>query len=509
MDWVDFFDGGLSGEQLKVGLSVAGLAVSAIVVVLVTLVIPHGTPVHWAEAFWGMGSIGLVALYIGFQIVWVARRAKPTLQATTVLLMVLTADVAIAMVNVAADDGRFLYQALFCEVPVFVALIGNPAMRRTTVVATDAMLAAALLLGGPAGAPRPWVGVVMLGTIVALLDSMVSAVMVSVRGRNAARGAVNALMTVAVEAERLDEGLTAALPMVDAIMPAASVAVVVLSPEGGPPSVVAEWQAPAEADAPAHPGWRALLNGDDADPELVDNLVSGATLLSPRWCILSVGYNSAGELLLAIERRPGSLYHTRFGQEMADALAACFLRLTGRLGHMDRLRHESVTDALTGLPNRRQLLVRLPLELARSARSGEALTVAMLDLDHFKEHNDALGHLAGDSLLRAAADAVGARMRAQDLATRYGGDEFCLVLPGTDAEGAHALLEDVRRRVGAIGVAGQSPVPVTVSAGAAVWDGHETPQELLARADAQLLQAKREGRDRTVVAGEPNPVAHR
>jgi diguanylate cyclase (GGDEF)-like protein len=157
--------------------------------------------------------------------------------------------------------------------------------------------------------------------------------------------------------------------------------------------------------------------------------------------------------------------------------------------HLDHLVHE---DALTGITNRRGLDERLPQEMARALRSGQTLTLAMLDLDHFKRFNDRRGHGAGDALLRGAAQAWRKQLRPSDLLARYGGEEFTLVLPACDADQAELLIERLRLLM---------PDRQTFSAGVATWNGDDGAAELLRAADLALLTAKKSGRNRTVVAG--------
>ena len=154
-------------------------------------------------------------------------------------------------------------------------------------------------------------------------------------------------------------------------------------------------------------------------------------------------------------------------------------------------------DALTGAINRRGLNEALPVEFARAQRSGEPLTLVMIDLDHFKRYNDRRGHPAGDAVLRGAAQAWLRQLRPTDMLARYGGEEFTLVLPGTDTRQAEQLVERLRAWV---------PDRQTFSAGIARWDGRESAVEVLQRADAALLQAKKAGRTRTMVAGQEPPV---
>jgi len=164
---------------------------------------------------------------------------------------------------------------------------------------------------------------------------------------------------------------------------------------------------------------------------------------------------------------------------------------------LDRLQQLAREDALTGAVNRRGLDDVVPIEFARAQRSGAPLTVVMIDLDHFKRYNDRRGHPAGDVVLRGAAQAWLKQLRPTDLLARYGGEEFTLLLPGTDARQAQQLVDRLR-----------APVPdrQTFSAGIATWDGRESATEILQRADAALLQAKKAGRNRTMIAGEEPQV---
>ena len=164
------------------------------------------------------------------------------------------------------------------------------------------------------------------------------------------------------------------------------------------------------------------------------------------------------------------------------------------LGDMQQLAQE---DALTGAVNRRGLEDAMPVEFSRAQRSEEPLTLVMIDLDHFKRYNDRRGHPAGDALLRGASQAWRKQLRPTDMLVRYGGEEFMLVLPGTDADQAAQLVDRLRALV---------PDRQTFSAGIATWDGHETATEVLQRADQALLQAKKAGRNRTMVAGREPQV---
>jgi two-component system, cell cycle response regulator len=163
----------------------------------------------------------------------------------------------------------------------------------------------------------------------------------------------------------------------------------------------------------------------------------------------------------------------------------------------------AASDSLTGLANRRELSSALIREAARTSRTKEPLSLAVIDIDHFKDINDTFGHLVGDEVLRQVADAMAGSVRDGDLVARYGGEEFAVVLPNCAGDGALAVVERVRAAVGTAATVTR----VTVSAGIATTTGEESDSEgLMAAADGALYTSKRAGRDRVTLAsvGEPS-----
>jgi diguanylate cyclase (GGDEF)-like protein len=156
----------------------------------------------------------------------------------------------------------------------------------------------------------------------------------------------------------------------------------------------------------------------------------------------------------------------------------------------ERLGELAHFDELTQAANRRRFDERLVVEEARAARSGDDLSVCILDLDHFKKYNDAHGHIAGDDLLRRVAAAWTAVLRPDSLLARLGGEEFGLILPSASSPDAEVVLERLR---------GVTPPEITFSAGIATWDAAEPIVAVVARADVALYQAKSGGRDRHVL----------
>ncbi|HEX5989341.1 MAG TPA: sensor domain-containing diguanylate cyclase [Solirubrobacterales bacterium] len=148
-------------------------------------------------------------------------------------------------------------------------------------------------------------------------------------------------------------------------------------------------------------------------------------------------------------------------------------------------------DALTGLPNRRALHELTPREMARARRAESPLCLAIIDIDYFKSYNDTHGHLAGDEVLRTCAREWDGALRGEDTLIRFGGEEFLVLLPDTEPEQAAEIVERLRQ---------QTPMEQTCSAGLALWDGVESIDELLRRADEALYLAKAGGRDQLAQA---------
>lgn len=184
-------------------------------------------------------------------------------------------------------------------------------------------------------------------------------------------------------------------------------------------------------------------------------------------------------------------------------LAGVSIDVTAEVAHAEemasmnrQLELLAVTDALTGLPNRRAFEVRARMEFATAKRTQRALSMLVLDIDDFKRRNDTFGHAAGDEALRILASVLSACARTTDLPARLGGEEFAFLLPDTDSDGALALAERLRSM---LCVADQGPVPLTVSVGVTTLDeATNSWSQLLGEADDAMYEAKRTGKDKCV-----------
>ena len=158
----------------------------------------------------------------------------------------------------------------------------------------------------------------------------------------------------------------------------------------------------------------------------------------------------------------------------------------------------ATTDPLTGVANRRRFLEQMEMELARVRRFGTLAAFLMVDVDHFKKINDTYGHAIGDAVLQHLAGLSVAQLRRIDLFGRLGGEEFGIMLPGTDGTGALQVAEDLRCNVaGSPFQTNKGMIPISVSIGVTAFDrGDEVPDHILARSDAALYRAKEGGRNR-------------
>jgi len=156
----------------------------------------------------------------------------------------------------------------------------------------------------------------------------------------------------------------------------------------------------------------------------------------------------------------------------------------------------SITDPLTGAYNRRYFLQRLEEEIERARRGGNTFSLALFDLDNFKDFNDTYGHQAGDRLLQFVVDVTRRRLRKIDLLARFGGEEFTILFPNTSLKDATKVCEQLRKNLE--GSETLFPRLVTASFGVTEYRDGDTPQSILKRADGLMYEAKRRGKDQVV-----------
>jgi diguanylate cyclase (GGDEF)-like protein/PAS domain S-box-containing protein len=246
-------------------------------------------------------------------------------------------------------------------------------------------------------------------------------------------------------------------------------------------------------------------------PELVDRVVGRdcadgqTTLISPTGRSISVtivplssGHQGLGGILVTLRDATEQANTEATLQAMNADLHERVLQVEEL---QEELREQALRDPLTGLFNRRYLDATLEREFGRAAREEYPISIAMIDVDYFKKINDEHGHASGDQTLRFLGSQLRAGLRTGDIACRYGGDEFLLVLPNTELNHAHARAEEWRAAVKASSVYWMEwSEPTTVSIGLAAFPEHgRSAESVMTAADLALYEAKRAGRDCVVV----------
>jgi diguanylate cyclase (GGDEF)-like protein/PAS domain S-box-containing protein len=295
-------------------------------------------------------------------------------------------------------------------------------------------------------------------------------------------------------------------------------ALYVLAPSGTAAEAVAGWGSPRPQESVIAPadclalrrGRTATLRDDDGGVRCLhvpEQLEVGAL------CVPLVAHAEAiGVLHLQVRAVPDASADELLGdrQLLLETLARHVSLAVANIRLRASLREQSSRDALTGLFNRRYLEETLDRELRRAMRERRSMGLLMADLDHFKALNDAFGHAAGDETLRRVGAYLAGAVRSEDIACRFGGEEFVIVLPGATIEDCRRRAEAIRAGVSTAAHAGSSAIypGVTMSVGVAAYPDHgESSGELILAADTAMYRAKSLGRDRVVVAGAPRGLS--
>ncbi|HEY8822923.1 MAG TPA: sensor domain-containing diguanylate cyclase [Dermatophilaceae bacterium] len=387
---------------------------------------------------------------------------------------------------------------------LWLAMYGSRAQLRLAIVGTAATFFAPLIFVGPPLYPSiGWRGSVLWVVIGLLAGSAIQTLVDQSRQRSADLAALGAVMRALTAGSDPRPELCAAAQLVTGAALAVlfephvdGTLVATAGTDGidlGPMRIDPRTEVSATAEA-WRTGTRIYIADVAADPRasarLVEYTGAGAVLFQPvtrderRMAVLVVGF---------YESRPRvpapALY-------MVELLAAEIGAAIDRADLVALLATQARTDPLTGAANRRSWDEEMDRELARARRTGDPLTVALIDMDHFKAYNDTHGHVAGDVLLRDLVTAIRAELRTGDVIARWGGEEFVLALPGCDLEQAQTIASRLLRVV---------PSGQTASIGLTQARTQDNPRALIERADRALYSAKDGGRNQVKAFQTPPP----
>lgn len=480
-DYVTRIDPALS----TFGWKIVGLAHLAMIVPILGAFLPRDAPTKWPYVIAAgiVGAVlGVVNLYSFVRMIRSGGYRSPP--ARLVLVEAVVATIAAAVLSYAIGGVTGGYRPLVFVPLLLIAMVGDRWMivvvwlTATVSVATAAVASGAIGQGVAAF-------VLTYGVVWGIAAIMVHLLALSALHSDRQVAGLAEVAGIAARANTLAEGSENVLP------------------------VMAEWSGSARAGA-----FRAVMESDvwrhveqlagwpvDApvatptDADLAVAQANRGVAFTDRGALLAADSGDGEAIVIVLEEIDQPVYDRLMIQFNLQRMVYQLGILVNRVRYIARLEDLGRTDGLTGLPNRRALEDHLEQAHHAARRRGEPLAVVMVDLDNFKVFNDSFGHLAGDDLLRSYATRLRSRLRSADFVARYGGEEFLVVLPATDGDGAAMLIGELhaafRRADDLCGV--------TFSAGVAVWDGDESTDELVSRADRALYVAKASGRDRTVV----------
>jgi diguanylate cyclase (GGDEF)-like protein len=476
---------------------ISGIVAEAIAIpVVLAVVFVNPDPVKWGYIAAALACIVVSIVYLALFVV-ITKGGSESAQANVGFTVMCLALSALGFIELASSNRFGAYTPAVLVGVTFVCVIGDRRMRIAIDIYAIALVTIISWAEGLRGADLMGMVIVYASTIV-IITWIIARAMSSLTGDLNFRHAIDALNEALEDVNvgdvdpsgNVDPRMAVVqsifhrgLPLVGDILRTDVVAVFVRHAKQGRFVPLVVWPLDREDVSEL-----AVL------PELDQALRADAAALGPRHCVIPVGYSLEGELFMVIRRPEDDRNVDHRTEEAARLLAMTFLRVTSRANFVTGLHAESRTDPLTGLANRRSLYERIEIEMEHALRGDAPLTIAMIDLDHFKQYNDQFGHVAGDTVLRSVAAVMVSNTRGQDLVARYGGEEFCLVLPDTDLVGGHHILDQLR----AGGRETKSDLPVTLSAGLTSWDGVEEVNSFIERADQALYRAKETGRDRVV-----------
>ena len=478
-------------HEVREGLISGLIAESIAIPVLIAVILLDHHHLRWSYLAGAIACVVVSAVYLAFSMVITKEKDVVAARSTVGFVMACLALSALAFVELGTSDKYGIFAPALMVGVIFVCIIGDQRMRIAIGVYATALIVVIAWSAGLRGSSLA-AAVVVSGSTIAIITCLTARTVGASNGRINVRRSIEALNLALDEAgpdgagtnaDLLQDAFRRGLPLVSGILPADRVTVFARHGKPGRFITLAGWPSVRE-DTPEVAELAELTQALDSD----------LAVLTPTICAIPIGYCVEGELVMVVQRTSTHGHTDEQAADAAHTLATAFLRVTNRANFVSGLQIENRADPLTGLANRQTLQERIQIEMDHALRSESPLSVAMIDLDHFKQYNERHGSVAGDTVLRSIAAIMVSNIRRQDLVVRYGGEEFFLIMPDTDILGGHHLLDKLR----AGGRDATSEFGITLSAGLTSWDGIEDTASLIERADQALYRAKESGRNRVV-----------
>ncbi len=465
-------------------IALAGLGIEIPIVIDLTIIKPH--PIRVGFLLGDVVFASSVAILLIVQALLLRKTDRIILTPIVVFVSTCLTAIATGFLQVAAGGSDLLFIPILSLCMLYLTLVGDTRMRRYGLVLIVLVILSSTWLTGLRS--RQFISAAMLNSsVVVIVFLMGSLGVTSVIESFSTESLLRKITDFDDQSKSILEALDFIVPIIAELPYVYKVTALTSSKQGT--SIISSFPSIMPEDT-------LLID----NPALFLAIKSVAPIRSGSKIFIPGGVIETGDLILVLDVGKLTFKKRLRLQELGQGLMTPLIHFTARIQHLNQLELTAKTDPLTGLSNRRVLFERLEVELTRAERSEKGLSIAMMDLDYFKTYNDTFGHQSGDEALKVVASVLSTRLRSQDLLSRYGGEEFCLLMPDTTLNGALNILEKLRLMIKETKLLNQ----ITVSSGVTHTFGYENSDRVLKRADDALYNSKRSGRDKVSYLSGPD-----
>ncbi len=465
-------------------IALAGLGIEIPIVIDLTIIKPH--PIRVGFLLGDVVFASSVAILLIVQALLLRKTDRIILTPIVVFVSTCLTAIATGFLQVAAGGSDLLFIPILSLCMLYLTLVGDTRMRRYGLVLIVLVILSSTWLTGLRS--RQFISAAMLNSsVVVIVFLMGSLGVTSVIESFSTESLLRKITDFDDQSKSILEALDFIVPIIAELPYVYKVTALTSSKQGT--SIISSFPSIMPEDT-------LLID----NPALFLAIKSVAPIRSGSKIFIPGGVIETGDLILVLDVGKLTFKKRLRLQELGQGLMTPLIHFTARIQHLNQLELTAKTDPLTGLSNRRVLFERLEVELTRAERSEKGLSIAMMDLDYFKVYNDTFGHQSGDEALKVVASVLSMRLRSQDLLSRYGGEEFCLLMPETTLNGALKILEELRVMINEANLLNQ----ITISSGVTHTFGYENSDRVLKRADDALYNSKKSGRNKVSFLSGPD-----